>query len=177
MLPLLLAAAQMRQVGLRSQEMRSPTVEEDPRFHRKEKILPSEYFISTGPGEITGKYYACMMSPNLEFDPNQPDDTVVIDMNKPYKIIAKCYYGFKTPHEALMDASRQFPSLPVLIGGDKYEYPHYQVPSKFETEAQTRQERRATKLAENLRKTKEGQEQANRDYTFMQTVRDRRRNK
>lgn len=91
-----------------------PRTERDPRFHRLEKISPNEYFISVGPGEIEGKYYATIMAPSK--DPESPTG---------YDIIAICRYGFDTELGAKVDAAKQFPSLPVLGGTDSYSYPYY----------------------------------------------------
>lgn len=116
-------------------------------FQRREKISPAEYFISVGPGEIEGQYYACIM---------RPDDDP--DSETGYKVVANGNRGFDTEDEAKMDAAKQFPSLPVLSGPDQYHYPFYdlsQMPAV--AEAIALQERRAAKRQRDAKRTKEGQ--------------------
>lgn len=120
-------------------------VEQDPRFHRIEKILPSEFFISTGPGELEDKHYACIMAPKK----NEADG---------YDVVAKCRYGFDGPREAMDDAARQYPSLPILSGPDEYQYPFYDMRKmQILAEAQERRNKRKEKLRVNWKKTQEGQ--------------------
>lgn len=110
-------------------------------LNRIEKILPSEMFISVGPGEIEGQYYACVMAP--------------VESTDEYKIIAKCNYGFETEGQAKQDAARQYPSLPVLSGPDEYQYPYYNMRKmRILLEAKGKRERKAQKLAGNIEKSK-----------------------
>lgn len=87
----------------------------DPRFNRKEKISPEEFFISVGPGEIEDKYYACIMTPERDGH---------------YTVVAKMKAGYDTAEEAKAVAGQMLPSLPILVGADSeyfdsYEYPYY----------------------------------------------------
>lgn len=147
-----------------------PRAEEDPRFHRPEKISPSEYFISVGPGEIEGQFYACVMAPKPVAEVQGATD------DPEYNIVAKCRYGFDTEAEAKTDAARQFPSLPVLSGPDEYQYPFYDMRAmQARIDADKKRKARGAKLEEQYRKTQEGQERARRALEVDAQLRRKRR--
>lgn len=131
-----------------------PRVEDDPRFHRPEKISPAEFFISTGPGPVEGKHYAVVMA---------PDDTE----DSGYKVMARSKYGFDDPADAKADAGKQFPSLPVLSGPEQYSYPFYDMRKmRILIEADQRRKRRADKAHRDAERSKQGQSRA---YTHIIT--------
>lgn len=111
---------------------------EHPNFNVPIQIPPSLYFISVGPGPIDTQYYSCIMYPSV----SEPSG---------FGRLAKSNYGFDTAKEALYDAAKQFPSLPVLLPPDTYEYPYFDVSkARIFNKARERRDKRQEKLLKNF---------------------------
>lgn len=124
-----------------------------PNFHNLEKIPSDEAFITSGYDELTMRHYAAIM--RRLAPENIPKD------GNPWKVAAKCQYGFETPEEAKADASKQFPLLAVLSAdGNEFSYPNYthqvEMKSSIITKSDERRRRRAEKMMANAEKTKAG---------------------
>jgi hypothetical protein len=126
--------------------------DDDPKWNGPEKLSPSEWFISIGPGALEGKYYPCLMRPRSEVTEN--DRVLVDDPAESCVVMARMKTGFDTAEEAREFASRSMTSVAVLGTDGEFTYPHWRPPiirkpTRGEIQAEERRQRRAAKLQNN----------------------------
>lgn len=125
--------------------------EDDPKWNGPVKIDPSECFISTGPGDLEGKYYPVLMKPRAE-----GEELNRLGGTEHYMILGKMLFSFDTAREALYFAAKTMTAVPILID-DKYKWPYFsERGAKVRLQAAERRVRRNKKFAEHMRKSKNG---------------------
>jgi len=117
-----------------------------------DKVDPSEFFISTGPGPSEGRYYGCVMRP-------ASDEEILEQNTEEFIVVAiETGPGHRETMQALESAAMRYPTLPVLMG-DKYFYPcfkSYDRKRKILAQAEERRQRRGLTKRPNIHGGKGG---------------------
>lgn len=132
--------------------------EDDPKWNGPVRILPSEFFISVGPGKQEGKFYPTMMKPRLNGEALN-----YLGGTEEYMIVGQLKFGFDTINEALDFAAKMMTAVPILKD-DMYQWPYFVEESeaikRIKQQAVDRRIIRQTKMRQQFGSKKNGHDVA-----------------
>lgn len=126
------------------------TFEDDPQWNGPDKIPPSTFFISAGPGRLQGKWYPTLMKPR-----DVGEELNRLGGNEDFKVVAQMKFSFDTAEQAIDYAAKLMTSVSVLNGLGGYSWPYFKHDkTKAQVEADDRRVRKADKYYLNDCKSK-----------------------